>query len=46
MLGEMKSAACKIFILSDKKMSTVEAVTNKLNIRVYALSSGDLSVNV
>ena len=31
---------------SDKKMSTVEAVTDKLNVRAYALNSGDLPVNV
>ena len=46
MLREMEPAASKIFIWSDKKMSTVEAVTNKQNDRVYALSSGDSPVNV
>ena len=46
MLREIEPAASKIFIWSDKKMSTVEAVTNKQNDRVYALSSGDLPVNV
>ena len=46
MLREMEPAASKIFIRSDKKMSTVEAVTNKQNDRVYAVSSEDSSVNV
>ena len=46
MLREMQPAASKMFIWSDKKMSTVEAVTNKQDDRVYALSSGDLPVNV
>ena len=46
MLNEMEPAARKIFIWSDKEMSTVEAVTNKQNYVVYALSSGDLPVNV
>ena len=46
MLREIELAARKIFIWSDKKMSTVEAVNNKQNDRAYALSSGDSSVNV
>jgi len=46
MLREIEPAASQIFICSDKKMSTVEAVTNEQNDRVYALSSGDSPVNV
>ena len=46
MLREMEPGASKIFIRSDKKMSTVEDVTLKQNDRVYALSSGDSPVNV
>ena len=46
MLQEMERAAGKVFIWSDEKMFTVEAVTNKQNDRVYAHSPGDLSVNV
>ena len=46
MLRETKRPASKIFISSDEKMFTVEAVTNKHNDRVYALRSGDLPVNV
>ena len=45
-LREMEPAASKIFIWSDKKMSTVEAVTKKQNDRVYSLSSGNSPVNV
>ena len=45
MLQEMERAAGKVFIWSDEKMFTVEAVTNKQNDRVYAKSSKDLSVN-
>ena len=41
MLREMVQAASKIIVWSDKKLSTVEAVTNKQNERVYVLSSGD-----
>ena len=46
MLSEMEPAASKIFIESDKKMSTVLVMTNKQSERVYALSSGDSPVNV
>ena len=46
MLREMKPATTKIFICSDKKMSTVVAVTNKQHYRVFALSSGDSPANV
>ena len=46
MLREMEPAASKVFIWSNKKTSTMEAVTNKRNARVYALSSGDSQVNV
>ena len=46
MLSEREPAASKIFIWSDKKMSTVETVINKKNDRVYALSSGYLPVKV
>ena len=46
MLREMQPAASKMFIWSNKKMSTVEAVTNKQDDRVYFLSSGGLQVNV
>ena len=45
-LREMDPAASKIFIWSDKKMFTVEAVTNKQNVRAYALSSEDSPVYV
>ena len=34
---EMERAASKNFIWSDKKMSTVEAATNKQKYKVYAL---------
>ena len=45
-LRETEPAASKILFWY-KKMSTVEeAVTSKQNNRVYALSSGDLPVNV
>ena len=46
MLREIEPAASKIFICSDKKMSKVEAVTNKQEDWVYALRSGELPVNV
>ena len=43
---KMEPAASKIFILSDKKMSTVEAVTNKQKYRAYARRSEDSPVIV
>ena len=46
MLRETERAASKIFIWSDEKMFTVEAVTNKQINRFYARSSRDLLVNV
>ena len=46
MLREMEPAVSKIFNWSDKKMSMAEAVTNKQNNSVYALSSGDSPVNI
>ena len=46
MLQEMERAAGKVFIWSDEKMFTVEAVTNKQNDRAYAPTLWDLSVNV
>ena len=46
MLRGIEKAASKIFFRSDEKMSMVEAVNKKPNDRVYALNSGDSSVNV
>ena len=46
MLRETEPAPIKIFIWSDKKMSTVEAVTIKQSEGVYAVSSGNSPVNV
>ena len=46
MLSEIERATSKIFILSDEKMFTVEAVTNKQIDRAFACSSRDLLVNV
>ena len=42
---EMERATGKVFIWSDEKMFMVEAETNEQNVRVYAKSSKDLSVN-
>ena len=42
----MEGAASKIFIWSDEKMFTVEAVTNKQIKRFYVHSYRDLLVNV
>ena len=44
-MQEMERAEGKVFIWSDDKMFTVEAVTNKQNDTVYAHSSKELSVN-
>ena len=46
MLQEMERVADKVFILSDDKMVTVEALTNKQIDRAYAHSPENLSVNI
>ena len=42
MLEEIQSATDKVFIWSDEKMFTVQAVMNSQNDRVYAANAGDL----
>ena len=43
---ELEQAASKVFILSDEKMFTLEAVTNKQTEKPYARGSRDVLVNV
>ena len=42
MLAEMQRPVDYVFIWSDEKISTVKAVTNTQNDRLYARDAGDL----